>query len=117
MSLEIEIILILIAIILILFYLWRRTTLQLSDLSFRKSSLSSRYGKMTEQFMPFLKNYPYDPTNFRFIGSPIDGIQFEEDKIIFIEFKTADSNLTEKQKKIAELIWQKKVGFQEHRIE
>jgi len=72
---------------------------------------------MTEQFMPFLKDFPYDPTNFRFIGSPIDGIQFNEDKIIFIEFKTANSGLSARQKQIAETIWQKKVEFEEHRIE
>ena len=72
---------------------------------------------MSEQFMPFLKDYPYDPQNFRFIGSPIDGIQFEDDKIILIEFKTSNSQLTDRQKKIAELIWQKKVEFEEHRIE
>lgn len=72
---------------------------------------------MTEQFMPLLRDYPYDPTNFRFLGSPIDGIQFEDDKIIFVEFKSANSQMSEKQRKIADLIYQKKVEFEEHRIE
>ena len=112
-----SIILILSLLVVILFFLWRRKTAQLADISFRKNSLSSRYGKLTEQFLPFLKDYPYNPENFRFLGSPIDGIQFEDNKIIFIEFKTADSKLSERQKQIAELIWQKRVEFEERRIE
>ena len=72
---------------------------------------------MTEQFMPFLKDYPYDPQNFRFLGSPMDGIQFNDDQIIIVEFKTNTSRLTDKQKQIAELVWNKKISFEEHRLE
>ncbi len=117
MDTKIEIILILAILLVFFIFLWRRAKNQLSDVAFRKQSLSSRYGKMTEQFMPFLKDYPYDPTNFRFLGTPIDGIQFEEDKVIFIEFKSADSRLTERQRQIADNIYNKRVDFEEHRIE
>lgn len=72
---------------------------------------------MSEQFMPFLKDYPYDPQNFRFLGSPVDGVQFCDDKIVFIEFKTNSSKLSERQKQVAQNVWQKKVEFEEHRIE
>lgn len=72
---------------------------------------------MTEQFLPFLEEYPYDEQNFRFLGTPIDGIQFEDDKIVFVEFKAGDSKLTEKQKKIKEQVEKKKVEFEEFRIE
>lgn len=77
----------------------------------RKRSLSSLYGKITEQFAPFMKRYPYNPKNFRFIGSPIDGIQFEDDKIIFVEFKSSNSKLTEGQKKMKEIVENKKVEW------
>lgn len=117
MSSQATAILILAILTLIFFILWRRKTAQLKEISFRKNSLSSRYGKLTEQFMPFLKDYPYNPENFHFLGAPLDGIQFEDDKIIFIEFKTANSKLSENQKRLAELIWQKKVAFEERRIE
>ena len=112
-----QIILVLSILTLALFFLWRRAASRNADLAFRKNSLSSRYGKMTEQFMPFLKNYPYLPENFRFLGTPIDGVQFEDDKIVFVEFKCADSGLTPRQKRIAELVWQKRVEFKEIRIE
>lgn len=117
MSTAYQIIIVLCFLVVIFFFLWRRATSRLSEINFRKSSLSSRYGKMAEQFMPFLKNYPYNPENFRFLGSPIDGVQFEHDKIIFVEFKTADSALSPTQKSIAELVWQKRVEFKEYRIE
>lgn len=117
MSWETQLILILLFCSLFFFFLWRRAASHRDRIAFQKSSLSSKYGKMSEQFMPFLRGYPYDPQNFRFLGSPIDGVQFENDKIIFIEFKTASSRLSERQRQIAELIFQKKVEWQEHRLE
>ncbi|MFH1445055.1 MAG: Holliday junction resolvase-like protein [Nanoarchaeota archaeon] len=86
------------------------------DLRSSKQSLSTKYGKMTEQFIPFLEVYPYNEQNFRFLGTPIDGIQFEDDKIVFIEFKTGDSNLTVKQNKIKDLVNRGKVEFKTVRI-
>ncbi|MEM2907378.1 MAG: Holliday junction resolvase-like protein [Candidatus Odinarchaeota archaeon] len=52
----------------------------------QQKSLSTTYGRISEQWFPLMETYPYDPQNFRFIGSPIDGIQFTDDKIIFCEF-------------------------------
>ena len=100
----------------ILLYLYRRAWSELKELKFSKQSLSSKYGKMTEQFMPFIKDYPYDPQNFRFIGTPIDGLQFEPDKIVFVEFKSADGRLSAKQKDIKALVLNKKVEFREVRM-
>ena len=104
---------ILVAVIAILIFVAVRLAKKLSAVSFQKSSLSSRYGKLSEQFMPFLKDYPYNPQQFRFLGSPIDGVQFEDDKIVFVEFKAADSHLSERQKKIKVLVDSKKVEFRE----
>ena len=67
--------------------------------------------------MLFLKHYPYLPENFRFLGTPIDGIQFEDDKIVFLEFKTAGSQLSARQRHIAEQVFQKRVEFKEIKIE
>ena len=117
MSTPIEIIIILVVLVIVLFILWRRASARHAEVAFSKNSLSSKYGKMTEQFMPFLKDYPYDPGNFRFLGTPVDGIQFCDDKVVFIEFKSSNSQLTPRQKQIAELVWNKRVEFEEHRIE
>lgn len=77
----------------------------------RKRSLSSTYGKITEQFAPFMESYPFSWKKFRFIGSPIDGIQFEGDAIYFVEFKSAGSRLSEEQKRIKKMVEEKKVKW------
>ena len=82
----------------------------------QRQSLSTTYGKITEQFAPFMKSYPFSPENFRFIGSPIDGIQFEKDRVIFVEFKTNKSQLSKDQNRIKKLIKDKKVEWFEFHI-
>ena len=52
-----------------------------------------------------------------FIGTPIDGIAFNEEKIIFCEFKANTSALSEKQKSIKKLVQEKKVEWLELRAE
>ncbi len=108
--------LVLVLILVVLAVVTWRLVKQNRRLRFEKRSLSGKYGKMTEQFLPFLKGYPYDKQNFRFIGSPIDGVQFEDDKIVLVEFKTGVSRLTEKQKRIRELVGKKRVEFEEIRM-
>lgn len=103
----------LIAILLILLLNSRK---KIKELKFSKRSISSKYGKMTEQFMPFIDDYPYNPQNFRFLGTPIDGVQFEDDKIVFIEFKASNSHLNNKQKVIRNLIDRGDVIFEEHNL-
>jgi predicted Holliday junction resolvase-like endonuclease len=67
--------------------------------------------------MPFISNYPWDPQDFRFIGSPIDGIQFENDKIILVEFKTASSTFSKRQRVIRDQVERGLVEFKEFRLE
>ena len=83
--------------------------------SLRRSE-STRYGQITAQFMPFISEYPYDSKQFRFLGSPIDGVQFEEDKIVMIEFKSAGSQLSTRQRRIRNLVREGMVDFQEIRV-
>ena len=71
---------------------------------------------MTEQWLPLVTPYPWNPQNFRFLGSPIDGVQFEDDEIVFVEFKSGKSHLSSKQTNIKEMVNAGKVSFQEVRI-
>jgi predicted Holliday junction resolvase-like endonuclease len=97
---------------------WRVRTLaeRLDEEEFSKRSLATTYGRITEQWFPLMPDYPYDPQQFRFLGSPIDGVQFEEDRIVFVEFKTNRSRLSEKQKRIRELIDNGEVYWDEIRF-
>ena len=85
---------------------------QFSDLDMRKRSQSTLYGQITEQFIPFMETFPWDKRNFKFLGKPIDGIQFEKDKVILVEFKTANSTLNSEQRNIRDLVQSGKVEFE-----
>ena len=68
-------------------------------------------GKFTEQMAPYLPQFNYDPTEARFIGSPIDFIVFpglargEPEEIVIMEVKSGKSGqLTGSQRKIRQLI-------------
>lgn len=89
---------------------------QLAELSFKKSSQSVKYGKLTEQWIPFSKEFPHNPAQFRFLGDPIDGIVFGDNEITFTEFKTASSQLSPKQRRIRELVEQGKINWLEFKI-
>lgn len=111
-----EIIIILAFAVVLLLALYRKARRELRQLRFGKQSLSVKYGKMSEQFMPFLRTYPYDTQRFRFLGSPVDGIQFTDDGIVFVEFKAGDSRLSAGQEQIKGLVDQRKVRFEVYRI-
>ena len=68
-------------------------------------------GKFTEQMVPYLPDFKYDPTEARFIGSPVDMIVFpglargEPEEIVILEIKTGRSaQLTPQQNRIRQLI-------------
>ena len=123
MQFEEWIILILFVVCVVLFLLLRymrrklaEKSVSISELDKQKRSQSIRYGKLAEQFMPFLESYPYDPHDFRFLGTPIDGVQFTEDSIILVEFKAADSQLSKRQRTIKRIIEEGAVRFEIYRM-
>ena len=52
-----------------------------------------------------------------FWGRRLDGVQFEDDRIVFVEFKTNRSRLSDKQKKLKALIEDGYVYWEEIRFE
>ena len=68
-------------------------------------------GKFTEQMVPYLPDFKYDPTEARFIGSPIDLVIFpglasgNPQEIVIMEIKSGKNcQLTQSQRKIQQLI-------------
>jgi len=110
------IILVLIAVVIIFFLYARSLRERLSAMEFSKSSQSVKYGLLTEQWIPFSKKFPFPPQNFKFLGQPIDGIAFNDENIVFVEFKTATSSLNEKQRHIKQLIEDGKIKWLEFKI-
>lgn len=81
-----------------------------------KQSQSTRYGQIAEQFAPWMASWPWDPKGFRFIGSPVDGVQFLEDGVVFVEIKSADGRLTAQQASIKGHVEAGRVTWREVRI-
>ena len=106
----------LIAIILILLYLLIRFWRDIINLKSEKKSMSIIHGQNIEELMPFSKNFPYDYRNFKFIGMPVDGIVFNDEKIVFVEIKTGSSRLNNKQEKIKNLVENKEVYWKEIKV-
>lgn len=80
-------------------------------------------GKTLEKLVPFLENFSHDAHDIRWLGDPIDLVVFDgystgnPDKIVFCEVKSGDSKLTSGQKKIKELVENKKVKWEEFRVQ
>ena len=117
---EILVLLVIIALFSILsLILYRRISFleqKLMYLGSEKQSQSTRYGLLAEQWLPLSEHFPFKSKNFRFLGSPIDGIAFEDDFIVFCEFKFSNSKLTEREKRIKELVENKRVKWFELRV-
>lgn len=79
-------------------------------------------GQFSEQLSPFESDFPVKPSEARFLGAPIDFIAFKGldeknvEEIIFIEIKTGNAKLNGTEKSIKEAIENKKVRFEEYRI-
>ena len=79
-------------------------------------------GKFTEQMAPYLPEFTYDPTEARFIGTPVDMVVFpglaqgDPEEVVILEIKSGrNSQLTPQQKKIRQLIEEGMVRWQEIR--
>ena len=104
---------VLIAVVMVLIRKAGRLRDRLDELEARSRSLSTIYGQISEQWFPLMDRFPYDSRGFRFLGSPVDGIQFEEDRIVFCEFKSNRSALSPVQKRIRELVQSRRVYWEE----
>ena len=108
---------ILILLILILIAILFRYRKKIKELESSIRSISVRHGKLLEHYIPWIKEiFPHDPARFRFIGDPVDGVLFDDDRILFLEFKTGKSRLNPVQKRIKENIQKGRVEWKEVRI-
>jgi predicted Holliday junction resolvase-like endonuclease len=106
---------------------WREEEEKRLEEARRQAILQSRAvlgGKFTEQMAPYLPEFKYDPTEARFIGTPIDLVVFpglaegEPREIVLIEVKSGrSSRLTPREKRIKELVEANMVRWEEiHRL-
>ena len=67
-------------------------------------------GKITEHFIPYLPEFPYDPQDARFLGAPIDFVIFdgmsagEIKEIVLVEVKTNTSSLSKRERQLRDAV-------------
>ena len=79
-------------------------------------------GKIHEQLLPYFPDFPYNPKDVRFLGSPTDLIVFdglaegEVKRVIFLEVKTGGSCLTARERSLRDAIQAGEVEWLEVRV-
>jgi predicted Holliday junction resolvase-like endonuclease len=79
-------------------------------------------GKVHEQLLPYFPDFPYNPKDVRFLGSPTDLIVFdgladgEVKRVVFLEFKTGGSCLTARERSVRDAVQAGEVEWLEVRL-
>lgn len=79
-------------------------------------------GQFSEQLAPYLPDFPYSPTEARFLGRPVDFLVFkgmdgkEISEIVFVEVKSGKSSLNKAEKSLRNAVVSGKVAWEEYRI-
>ena len=99
---------------------WQEKLPKLKQESVKKSR-EVLTGHFSEQLAPYLPDFPFSPTECKFIGKPIDLIVFkgldkkEPTEVIFVEVKSGESKLSTVERKLRDIIKDKKVRWVEYR--
>lgn len=79
-------------------------------------------GHFSENLAPYLPDFPFVPTECRFIGKPIDFLVFKGmdekniDEVVFVEVKSGKAKLNKHESNLKETIDKKRVRWEEYRI-
>jgi predicted Holliday junction resolvase-like endonuclease len=83
-----------------------------------KRSHAVTRGKITEHLIPYFPDFPYNPKDARFLGSPVDLIVFdglsEEEirQIVFVEIKASrNPALSRREREVRTCIEEKRIGY------
>jgi predicted Holliday junction resolvase-like endonuclease len=105
------------------FKIWLKFKLKKLAEEVRRQRERVNFGLLAEKLYPLLSNKIQNAEDLRFIGSPVDYIEFEglsEDKPIkinFVEIKTGGSKLTEREERVKDAVENKRIYWKEIRIE
>jgi predicted Holliday junction resolvase-like endonuclease len=79
-------------------------------------------GRAAEQLVPFLPDFPWDPRDARFLGSPVDLVVFDGlsgggvREIVFVEVKTGSSSLSGRERSLRDAVRGRRIAWREWRV-
>lgn len=88
----------------------------------KKGQMNNLKGMAAERLSPFLEEFPWNPNDVRYLGTPIDYVVFdgltdgELKKIIFVDAKLNKSGLSKREKIVRECVIRKDFDFAEMRM-
>jgi len=78
-------------------------------------------GQAAERLAPWLPNFPWDPSELRFVGTPIDFLVFRGaaggriEEVVFVEVKTGGSGLSRVERSLRDAVRAGRVSWAEYR--
>ena len=84
-------------------------------------SLAVTAGKVHEQLVPYLPDFPFNPKDVRFLGTPVDLVVFDGlaegqvRRVVFVEVKTGNAGLTGRERQVRDVIEARDVAWAELR--
>ena len=105
----------------LLFEKWKKEYEKTIRKDAASKSQSTLIGKITEHFIPYLPDFPYNPQDARFLGAPIDFIIFdgmsegELKEIVLVEVKTNKGSLSKRERQLRDAVDDGKVKWIEVR--
>jgi predicted Holliday junction resolvase-like endonuclease len=78
-------------------------------------------GLATEQLAPYLPGFPFDPTELRFVGKPVDFIAFvgssrgRIEEVVFVEVKSGGAALSSVERSLRDVVKEGRVRWVEYR--
>ena len=87
-----------------------------------KHSRAVLSGQFSEQLAPYLPDFPFKPTEARFIGKPIDFVVFRGmdnkkiDEVVFVEVKSGQGALNKVEKSLKSAVENKSVSWHEYKV-
>jgi len=85
-------------------------------------SLAVTVGKVSEQLVPYLPGFGYNPKDARFLGSPVDFVVFDGldagalRRVVFLEVKTGAAALSTRERQVRDAIGSGRIAWDELRI-
>jgi predicted Holliday junction resolvase-like endonuclease len=103
------------------FLLWKARYTRAVRLDAVQRSLAVTTGKVYEQLVPYLPDFPFNPKDARFLGSPVDFVVFDGlsdghvTRIVFVEVKTGVAELSTRERRVRDAVQEARVEFYELR--
>jgi predicted Holliday junction resolvase-like endonuclease len=110
----------LIAAVYLLWWKARYTRALRRDAVARSEAVTT--GKVSEQLLPFLPDFPFNPRDARFLGSPVDLIVFDGlsgdrvRRVVLVEVKTGSARLTSRERLVRDAVRDGRVEWLELRL-